>query len=77
MLRFNNDKVLAETDVRDLITKQGFSIANMSYRLDREAGFFEYRMMIRTSNKHAIEKLADGLRVRTDLLEFRISPSGD
>ena len=49
----------------------------MSYRLDREAGFFEYRMMIRTGSKHAIEKLAGELRGRLDLLEFRISPSGD
>jgi putative Mg2+ transporter-C (MgtC) family protein len=77
VLRFREDKVLAETEVRELITKQSFSIANMSYRLDRDAGFFEYRMMIRTASKHALEKLSDDLRRRLDLIEFRISPSGD
>ncbi len=77
VLRFNNEQILPEANVRALIKDQGFSIANMSYRLDREAGFFEYRMMIRTGNKHAMEKLAGELRGRLDLLESRISPSGD
>jgi putative Mg2+ transporter-C (MgtC) family protein len=77
VLRFGNEQVLPEADVRALIVAQGFSIANMSYRLDRQAGFFEYRMMIRTASKHAIEKLAGELRRRVDLIEFRISPSGD
>jgi putative Mg2+ transporter-C (MgtC) family protein len=77
VLRFREDKILAETEVRALIEKQGFSIANMSYRLDREAGFFEYRMMVRTASKNAIENLSGELRSRPDLLEFRISPSGD
>ncbi|WBT40231.1 MgtC/SapB family protein [Hyphomicrobium sp. DMF-1] len=77
VLRFSEDKVLPERDVRTLIAAQGFSIANMSYRLDRAGGFYEYRMMVRTGSKHAIETLASELRTRTDLLEFRISPSGD
>jgi putative Mg2+ transporter-C (MgtC) family protein len=77
VLRFTQDKFLPEAGVRALIEKQGFSIANMSYRLDREAGYFEYRMMIRTASKQAIEKLSDALRNRLDLIEFRLSPSGD
>lgn len=77
VLRFNEGQIPPEGDVRSVITKQGFSIANMSYRLDREAGFFEYRMMVRTASKHAIEQLAGELRKRVDLIEFRISPSGD
>lgn len=77
VLRFKEDKVPAETEVRELISSESFSIANMSYRLDRDAGFFEYRMMIRTASKHALEKLSNDLRSRLDLIEFRISPSGD
>ncbi len=77
VLRFAHDQTLPEGEVRSLITEQGFSIANMSYRLDRDGGFFEYRMIIRTGDKQAIEKLAGALRKRIDLLEFRISPSGD
>jgi putative Mg2+ transporter-C (MgtC) family protein len=77
VLRFDTGQILAEQTVRDLIGKQGFSIANLSYRLDRAGGFFEYRMMIRTALRTAIETLVGDLRTRTDLLEFRISPSGD
>ena len=66
-----------ESEVRQLIAKDSFSLANMAYRLDREAGFFEYRMTIRTQSGKALEKLADTLRARGDILEFRISPSGD
>lgn len=77
VLRFADDSVPAESDVRALISQKSFSIAQMAYRLDRQSGFFEYRMMIRTQNGVAIEKLVDSLKRRTDLLEFRISPSGD
>ena len=77
VLRFADDSVPAESDVRALISQKSFSIAQMAYRLDRQSGFFEYRMMIRTQNGVAIEKLVDSLKTRTDLLEFRISPSGD
>ena len=77
ILRFAEDKLLPEKDVIDLIEKQGFSVANLSYRLDREVGFFEYKMMIRTLHKQAFGSLANELRTRADLLEFRISPAGD
>ena len=77
VLRFHEDKTPAETDIRQTISGRGFSIANMSYRLDRESGFFEYRMMVRTSSKTAIAALTTALRERPDLIEFRISPSGD
>ncbi|HRO49932.1 MAG TPA: MgtC/SapB family protein [Hyphomicrobium sp.] len=77
VLRFADDSIPAESDVRALISQKSFSIAQMAYRLDRQSAFFEYRMMIRTQNGVAIEKLVDSLKRRTDLLEFRISPSGD
>ena len=77
VLRFADGSVPPESDVRSLISKESFSIAQMAYRLDRQSGFFEYRMMIRTQNGVAVEKLVDALKTRTDLLEFRISPSGD
>lgn len=77
VLRFAHGAVLGETEVRRLIAREGFSIANLSYRLDRDAGFFEYRMTVRTANTRAIGNLATELRDRTDLLEFRLSPSGD
>lgn len=77
ILRFSEGVLLPEKELVELLQKQGFSVANQSYRLDRDAEFFEYKMMIRTTQKHAFGTLADVLRTRTDLKEFRISPAGD
>jgi putative Mg2+ transporter-C (MgtC) family protein len=49
----------------------------MRYGLDHDGEFFEYRMVIRTSDKTAIERLAGSLRTMPEIIEFRISPTGD
>ena len=77
ILRFARDRTPPEEDVRRLIEEQGFSIANMSYRLDSEGAFFEYRMTIRSADKEAIRNLVARLSTLPDLLEFRVSPTGD
>jgi putative Mg2+ transporter-C (MgtC) family protein len=77
VLRFDKNEAMPEPDVRRLLRAHGFSIANMSYRLDRESGFFEYRMVIRTLNKSALEKLVNTLSASPPIVEFRISPRGD
>jgi putative Mg2+ transporter-C (MgtC) family protein len=77
VLRFARNRTLPEHKVRKLIGDHGFSIANMSYRLDDRGRVFEYRMSIRTIDKENMERLAESLRRRTDVLEFRVSPTGD
>jgi putative Mg2+ transporter-C (MgtC) family protein len=77
VLRFARDRTMPEADVRRLMNEHGFSIANMSYRLDTGGDFFEYRMTIRTADRAVIEKLAAKLRTIPDVIEFRISPTGD
>lgn len=77
VLRFRADRIPEEKELVSAIGAQGFAVANMSYRLDREKGYFEYHMMIHTSRKTALTALATTLRERTDVVEFRISPSGD
>ncbi len=77
VLRFRSDRVPDETAIRDLIGTDGFSIANLSYRLHRAEGFFEYRMTVKTNDKRGIERLAEKLRGRDDLCEFKLSPTGD
>jgi putative Mg2+ transporter-C (MgtC) family protein len=49
----------------------------MGYKLDRDSEFFEYRMVIRTTDKTAMEKLVASLRTVPEVVEFRISPTGD
>jgi putative Mg2+ transporter-C (MgtC) family protein len=77
VLRYARATAPSEGEVRRLIAEHGFSIANMSYRLTDGGAAFEYRMTIRTTDKRNAERLAERLRAAPDLLEFRISPSGD
>ena len=77
VLRFARGKTQPEGRVRKFIVDRGFSIANMSYRLDEGGKVFEYRMSIRTVDKDNISRLVEDYRKREDVLEFRVSPTGD
>lgn len=76
-LKFRRDTVIAERALRDLIARHGFSIANMSYRLSDEGRLFEYRMVIRTTDREGISRLVESLRALPDLAEFRIMSATD
>jgi putative Mg2+ transporter-C (MgtC) family protein len=77
ILRFARGKTQPEGKVRKFIVDHGFSVANMSYRLDDGGKTFEYRMSIRTVDQANIRRLVEDYRKREDILEFRISPTGD
>ena len=77
VLRFRRAKVIAEPDLRNLIGRHGLSITNLSSRLTDEGKMFEYRMTIRSRDPRATEELSRQLRKRPEVVEFRISPSGD
>ncbi len=77
IIRFLTDKTMPEPALRAYLTARGFSVANMSYRLEEGGGVFEYRMVLRTLEKRNIEQLAVDLRSVEGVLEFRIAPNGD
>jgi len=76
-LRFRRDAVMPEEDVRKLIGVYGFSVANLSSRLVEEGRFFEYRMVIRSRDRDSPQALARHLLGLPEVIEFRISPTGD
>jgi len=75
-VRFTRSSIMPETQLRSLIAEHQFTIANLSYRLTGGESF-EYRMMIRTMDRASAGRLAETLTERPDVLEFRISPTGD
>lgn len=77
MLRFARERVIAEDEVRALIGKHGFSIANLSTRLTEGGAQFEYRMTIKSRDRSNAETLSRHLRGLPEVLEFRIAPTGD
>jgi putative Mg2+ transporter-C (MgtC) family protein len=71
MLRFARDHV------HRLIYDHGFTIANLSSRLSESGQQFEYRMTIKSRNRKNAGALSTYLRGRPEVIEFRITPTGD
>jgi putative Mg2+ transporter-C (MgtC) family protein len=77
VVRFALDDKISEPELRKLVSEEGFSIANLNYRMDREEGFFEYRMTMRSAHRDDAQRLADKLATLDKVLEFRIAPTAD
>ena len=77
VVRFSLDDKISEKELRELVSEQGFSIANLNYRMNRDSGYFEYRMTMRSSHRDDAQRLADKLAMLPKVLEFRISPTAD
>jgi putative Mg2+ transporter-C (MgtC) family protein len=76
-LKFARETVLPEDQLRELIGRHGFTIANLSHRLADDGTIFEYRMVIRSRDRKNAERLSSHLRSLPDVKEFRIAPMGD
>lgn len=76
-VRFARDAVMDEVRFRKLLATLGFTIANMHSRLINEGQIFEYRMVIRSRDRTSAQKLATALLGLPEVIEFRISPTGD
>jgi putative Mg2+ transporter-C (MgtC) family protein len=76
-LSFARGAVMAEEEVRALLARHGFSIANLSHRLTDGGATFEYRMTIRNRDRNGAERLSRELRGIPEVKEFRIAPTGD
>ncbi|MCW7538661.1 MgtC/SapB family protein [Aquabacterium sp. A7-Y] len=77
VVRFQRDAKMDEDEMRSMLKRYGFTIANLNYRLDGGAGFFEYRMVIRTDRAGRAGALADMLCTLEIVKEFRLLPMGD
>lgn len=76
-VRFDRDNAMPEPELKQFVMDNGFTIANMSYRLSDDGFWFEYRMVIRTINPANISAFAAALRTMENVRAFRISPTGD
>jgi putative Mg2+ transporter-C (MgtC) family protein len=76
-LRFKRDAVMGEDELKTLIGGHGFSIANLHSRLTDEGRLFEYRMVIRSRDRASAQTLSQHLLKLPQVIEFRISPTGD
>jgi putative Mg2+ transporter-C (MgtC) family protein len=76
-LKFARDAIIPEEELRRMVGKHGFTIANLSHRLSDDGRTFEYRMVIRSYDRSNAESLSRHLRTFPEVIEFRIAPMGD
>lgn len=76
-LRFDREKVMREDEIVSFLKGNGFTVANLSYRLLEDSPTFEYRMIIRTSAHRSMNALSSAFLEVESIRAFRISPTGD
>ncbi len=74
---FGRDNYMSEAEIRGLLSDNGFSVANISFRLMGKGEQLEYRMTVRTMDRPNIEKLSKTLLGLASVVEFNISMAGD
>lgn len=74
---FDRNNYLSEAEIRALLSQNGFSVANVSYRLLEKGEQLEYRMTVRTMDNGNVEKLSKTLMCLSSVVEFNISMAGD
>lgn len=77
VVRFRGEQRITESHLRELLAGSGFSVASVSYRLDREQDSFEYRTAIRSGDARDAHRLVEALTGAPGVLGFRLSPTGD
>ena len=66
-----------EQEMQRLVGDHGFTIANMNYHHNKNMGFSEYGMVIRTDNAANVQRLVNTLHNMATVQEFKMSPMGD
>jgi putative Mg2+ transporter-C (MgtC) family protein len=76
-LSFRRDQLGDEVWLRKLVAEHGFSITDLSYRLDSRTASFEYKFVMWSADPHSCGNLAQTLLGLPNVTDFRISPSRD
>ena len=77
VVRFAGSAPGSERELRELVESHGFSIANLSYRLDAPDRVRRYSMVLRSGDRSGAGRLAVTLEKMDAVREFRITPTGD
>jgi putative Mg2+ transporter-C (MgtC) family protein len=68
---------MSESEIRELLRNNGFSVGNISRRLIGRGEQLEYRMNMRTMDRDNVEKLSRTLLGLPSIVEFNISMAGE
>jgi len=74
---FLREAALPEAELRAMVERRGFIIANMNYSVTGEGKIFEYHMVIHSPDRSNTRYLSEALNAVTSVMGFRIAPTGD
>jgi putative Mg2+ transporter-C (MgtC) family protein len=74
---FLRDARMPEEELRAIVQRHGFVVANMNYCLANDGKVFEYDMVIHSPVRENARRLADAFALMGPVVEFRIAPTGD
>jgi len=74
---FLRNAALPEAELRAMVERQGFAVANMNYSVANEGRIFEYHMVIHSPDRSNTRQLSEALNAVSSVMAFRISPTGD
>jgi putative Mg2+ transporter-C (MgtC) family protein len=73
---FTRQNAMGEDDLKALVQRHGYSIANLTYRLRDTPQVFEYEMTLRTVDRGAAHALSETLSKLQSVTGFEITPAG-
>ncbi len=76
-IRFDRKTAMSEAEVREMLASHNFKILGISYRATEDGLFYEFKMLIRTSDSEHVAALAEDLRKMNQVITFDITPTGD
>jgi len=74
---FLRNAALPEPELRAVVERQGFVVANMNYSVTSEGKIFEYQMVVHSPDRDKTRELSEALNALPSITAFRIAPSGD
>ena len=77
LVGFQREARLPEDELRSIVQRHGFVVANMNYGLVGDGKVFEYDMVIHTPLRSNTKSLSDAFAAMASVVEFRIAPTGD
>jgi len=77
ILRFALHAAMPEPEMRRMLKEHGFTMRRLSYRLDYDSNYFEYRAIIRSNRADNAKSLAEALGKLEAVKELRVVPVGE
>ncbi len=74
---FLRNAAMPESELRAMVERQGFAVANMNYSVTGDGKTFEYHMVIHSPDRSNTRPLSEALNAVPSVTAFRISPTGD